>query len=86
MPSLPAIQDTSPEAESFLIRLLRDKPAAARLGDAVAASNRVAQQCKEAIRRNHQDFSEEDVNLEFIALNYGQEIAAKVRAHLGKKK
>ena len=84
MPTPSAIHDTSPEAESILIRLLQDKPAAARLGDAVAASNRVARQCKEAIRRSHQDCSEEDIKLRFIALNYGQELANKVRSYLGK--
>ncbi|MEM7785331.1 MAG: hypothetical protein AAF623_18435 [Planctomycetota bacterium] len=84
MPSPPVNHDTSPEAESILIRLIQEKPAAARLGDAVAASNRVARQCKEAIRRSHPDCCEEDIKLRFIALNYGQELAEKVRAYLGK--
>lgn len=86
MPTPPAIHDTTAEAESILIRLLQAKPAAARLGDAVAASNRVARQCKEAIRRSNQDCSEEDVKLRFIALNYGQELADNVRAYLGKNR
>ncbi len=86
MPTPPAIDDTTPEAESILIRLLQAKPGAARLGDAVAASNRVARQCKEAIRRSNQDCSEEDIKLRFIALNYGQELAHKVRAYVGKNR
>jgi hypothetical protein len=86
MPTPSAIHDTSPEAESILIRLIQEKPAAARLRDAVAASNRVAQQCKEAIQRNHPDCSEEEIKLRFIAINYGQEIADKVRVYLGNKK
>ena len=84
MPTPSAIRDTTPEAESIVIRFLQDKPAEARLGDAVAASNRVARQCKEAIRRSNQDCSEEDIKLRFIALNYGQELADKVRSYLGK--
>ena len=86
MSTPPAILDTTPEAESKLIRLLQDKPAAARLGDAVTASNRVARQCKEAIRRSHPDCCEEEIKLRFIALNYGQELADKVRAYLGKNR
>ena len=86
MPTQPPHHDTTPEAESILVGLLQDKPAEVRLEDAVAASNRVAQLCKEAIRRNNQDWSEEEVKLRFIAINYGKDIAAKVRAHLGKKR
>ena len=79
-------RDTSPEAELVLIRLLREKPPSARLNDAVMASNRVAQQCKEAIRRSDPKCSEENIKLRFIALNYGEEMANKVRAYLGKKR
>ncbi len=56
-----------------------------RLGDAVSASNRVAEQCKNAIRRIHPQITEDEVKLRFIELNYGQEIAADVRAYLSNK-
>lgn len=85
MPTPNIIQDTLPDAESVLIGLLRDRPASLRLGDAVTASNRVAQQCKNAIRRNQPKISEDEVKLRFIELNYGQEIADEVRAHLNIK-
>lgn len=79
-----SIQDTSQQADSVLISLLRDKPAPARLYDAVCASNRVAEQCKNAIRRRHPGLSEVDVKLLFIELNYGREIANQVRNWLMK--
>jgi hypothetical protein len=85
MPTPNTIKDTLPEAESVLIGLLRDRPAPLRLRDAVAASNRVARQCKDAIRRNHPKFSEDEIKLRFIELNYGQEIADEVRAYLNMK-
>jgi hypothetical protein len=85
MPTPNIIQDTLPEAESVLIGLLRVRPAHLRLSDAVTASNRVAQQCKNAIRRNHPKISEDDLKLRFIELNYGQEIADEVRAYLNMK-
>jgi len=85
MPTPNFIRDTLPEAESVLIGLLQDRPAALRLRDAVTASNRVAQQCKDAIRRNHPEISEDEIKLRFIELNYGQEIADEVRAYLNMK-
>ena len=77
-----SIRDTTPEAESVLIQLLRAKPAPARLGDAVSASNRVAEQCKNAIRRMNPAISEDEVKLCFIELNYGRELADHVRTYL----
>ena len=76
------IRDTSPEAELALIRLLRAKPAFEHLRDAVSASNRVAEQCKNAIRRSNPEISEDEVKLRFIELNYGSEIADEVREYL----
>ena len=86
MPTPSIIRDTSPEAEAVLIRLIREKPNHLRLQDAVAASNRVAEQCKTAIRRSNPELSEHEVKLRFIAINYGQELADKVRAYVGEKK
>lgn len=77
--------DTTQEAESVLIRMLRAKPAPARLSDAVAASNRVAQQCKEAIRRRHPELSDQEIGLRFIEINYGRELASKVRTYLSNR-
>lgn len=56
-----------------------------RLCDAVSASNRVAEQCKNAIRRRHPRISEDEIKLRFIELNYGPEIAASVRSYISSK-
>ncbi len=53
-----------------------------RVYSAVCASNRVAEQCKNAIRRSQPQISEDEIKLRFIELNYGQEIANEVRAYL----
>jgi hypothetical protein len=79
------ILDTAPEAESVLIQLLQSKSPTRRLEEAVSASNRVAEQCKNAIRRMNPGISEDEVKLRFIQLNYGQEIANCVRAYLAGK-
>lgn len=69
----------------MLIQLFRAKPAPRRLAEAFSASNRVAEQCKNAIRQRHPEFSEDEIDLRFIELNYGQKIAGEVRAYLIKK-
>lgn len=77
--------DTSPEAEEVLIRLIRAKPPEERLRSAFEASNRVARQCKDAIRRSRPELSNEEVKLKFIELNYGPELAAEVRDFLANR-
>ena len=79
------INDTAPEAEAVLIQLLRNTPPTQRLAAAVAASNRVAQQCKDAIRRMNPDLSAAEVRLRFIEINYGSELAENVRLCLAAK-
>ena len=79
-----SIIDTSPEADLVLIELIRNKPAHNRLRNAIDSSNRVAEQCKEAIRRRHPEISDNDVKLRFVELNYGNEIANELRAWLSR--
>ena len=81
-----ATQDTNREAELVLLELVRKKPAIVRLRDACAASRRVAQQCKNAIRRRHPDLSDDEVKLQFIELHYGKKLASEVRAWLLSKR
>lgn len=76
--------DTRPEAEAVLLQLIRDQQPAIRLAKAISASNRVAQQCKDAIRRAHPEISEDEVKLLFIELNYGKELADDVRNFLAR--
>ena len=77
--------DTTPEAGAVLIQLLRAKSPTMRVHEAVSASNRVAEQCKNAIRRMNSGISEYQVRLRFIELNYGPEIANNVRAYSADK-
>jgi hypothetical protein len=77
-----SINDTTPEAEAVLIDLVRRTPPHVRLQLAINASSRVANQCKEAIRRNNPEISEQEIGLRFIEINYGEELANDVRAWL----
>ena len=86
MPEPNFIIDTAPEAEAVLIRLLRAKPPARRLEETVLASNRVAEQCKQAIRRMNPKLSEAEVRLRFIEINYGKDLAESVKTYLAGKR
>jgi hypothetical protein len=72
-------QDTSQSAESILIDLIRSQSPTERLQLALSASRRVAEQCKRAIGRQNPEFSEDELNLRFIELNYGKKLADEVR-------
>jgi hypothetical protein len=74
--------DTSPETDAILTQLILQQRPSKRLAGAIAASNRVAQQCKDAILRSNPGISAQEVNLRFIELNYGPELAENVRNFL----
>lgn len=71
--------DTSTEADTVLTQLIQNQDPSERLAGAVSASNRVAQQCKDALLRSNPGISAQEVNLRFIELNYGRELADNVR-------
>lgn len=71
--------DTHPEANTVLTQLIQNQDPSERLAGAVSASDRVAQQCKDAIVRTNPGISAQEVNLLFIELNYGRELADNVR-------
>ena len=74
--------DTSSEADAVLVQLILRQEPSERLAGAVAASNRVAQQCKDAVQRANPGLSSQEVELRFIELNYGLEMANQVRTFL----
>ena len=78
--------DTTPEADAVLTKLIQQQSPSKRLLGAIAASNRVAQQCKDAILRADPKISAQEVNLRFIELNYGRELADNVRNFLAEEK
>lgn len=79
------IGDTCQEADAVLTQLILQQDPSKRLAAAVAASNRVARQCKNAILRANPGISSQEVGLRFIELNYGLELAANVRNFLAEK-
>jgi len=79
-------RDTSPEAERVQIELLRKATVAQRFSLVRSLSSRAIQLSRRAIRRANPDASEEDLKLIFIELNYGKDLAERVRMDLARRK
>lgn len=74
----PYTTDTSPDAEAVQLELIRRMPPGMRAWKALQMSARLMRECKAAIARNNPDFTTREIEIEFIALNYGQELADAV--------
>ena len=77
--------DTSPEAERVQIELIRQAPITKRIELMEAWSQFLIEANKQGIRERNPDASEKEVGLIFIANNYGQDLADKVRAYQATK-
>jgi hypothetical protein len=74
--------DTDPEAERVQIELLRQAGPARRLQMGLSLSAWVITMAKNAIRRSMPEASELEVDLRFVELHYGRELADDVRRYL----
>ena len=74
--------DTNPDAEAVQLELIRKMDPEHRAAKAIRMTTRLVRECKAAIRRNHPEYSEEEVGIAFIESNYGKELANEVRSHL----
>jgi hypothetical protein len=75
-------RDTHPEVERVQIELLRKAGVARRLELGLALSQEAFELSWEGIRRANPNASEEELRLIFIEVNYGKELASRVRAYL----
>ena len=76
------LSDTSREAETVQIELLRKLTLAERFAKLRALTARTVRLSKRAIARANPDLSPEELKLRFIELHYGKELAERVRAYL----
>jgi len=74
--------DTRPEAEKVLISLLRSANTAQKFAKICSLSQTVIQLSKRAIARANPGLSEEQIELRFIALQHGKELAYNVEKFL----
>lgn len=79
------MNDTSLKAEQVQINLLRVAGVARRVELVRSVSSSVIEMSRRAIARCHPDWSEVEVKVEFVKLNYGEAIADRVRQRIGLK-
>lgn len=77
-----APSDTHPAAERVQLELLRKAGVERRAAITRSLSRTVIALSRRELRARMPDASEEDVKLRWVELNYGPELAARVRAYL----
>ncbi|MEO8971845.1 MAG: hypothetical protein ABI406_09645 [Ktedonobacteraceae bacterium] len=77
--------DTSPEAERVQIDLLRKAGVVRRIELAFSLTQSAIELSRQGMRRRYPLASEEDLNLLFVELNYGKELADRVRTALSRR-
>ena len=83
MTSPTATNDTSPAALDVQLACFRALSPQERLHKMAASSRRGRDLALAAIRRQNPDISDREVRLRYLALAYGNELAAEVREWLG---
>ena len=78
--------DTSPDAEAVMLELIRRMTPEERGLKATRMTNRLIRECKNAIRKEHPEFSEQEIGLAFIESNYGASLATDVRRYMAERK
>ncbi|MFN3762929.1 MAG: hypothetical protein ACK4WK_06990 [Anaerolineae bacterium] len=86
MPVGPAISpDTTPQAARAQIELLRRATPAQRFYLTCSLSQTAMELARRALRRRMPGASETEVNLAFVALWYGKDLAEEVRRYLAQR-
>lgn len=83
IPARPA--DTEPDAERVQVALLRAAPVARRLHVAMALSATVMSAARRALARARPLASARELDLRFVELHYGADLAADLRADLDRR-
>ena len=76
------LTDTHPEAEAVQRELLRRMSASQKLSLVNSLTATVVSLCKQGIRERHPEYSERDVDVHFVEMNYGKDLAVGFRKRL----
>lgn len=74
--------DTHPDAERVLISLARQATPAEKFSQVETLSRIVIKLSRRAIARANPHFTEQEVNLRFVALHYGEALAERLQKRL----
>ena len=77
------VEESHPETEQAQVEALRRMRGARRLAIMAALSATAIRLSRRAIRRANPNASERELKLLFIELNYGRELADRIRAKQG---
>ena len=78
--------DTHPESEAFLVSLLRKKSTAEKFALVCSLSQSTIKLSKRAIARANKNFNEDDVNIKFVELHYGKDLALRFQKYITQKR
>ncbi len=78
--------DTTPQAEKVQIELIRKSSVSMRISRVRSLSHTVIFLSRRAIRRANPSLSEREVDLAFVELHYGKDIAERLRLYLERER
>ena len=77
--------DTAPQAERVQIELIRQSSVARRISIVRSLSQTVMYLSRRAIQRANPSLSEREVDLAFVELHYGKDLAERLRSYMERK-
>ena len=77
--------DTPEEIEQIQLSLIRQASVARRISSVRSLSQTAFQLARRAIRRANPTLTQREVDLLFVALHYGEDLAAALRVHLARE-
>ena len=77
--------DTHPQAEEVQLALLRQATAARRLAVMCSLSQTTIQLSRRAIQRANPTYTPLELNLAFVRIHYGEELAQRLQHYLAQK-
>ena len=79
------LSDTSPEAEKVQIELIRRASVPERIARMRSLTATATRLSRQAIAEAHPAFSPREVDLMWVELHYGRQLAAELREYLAKR-
>ncbi len=76
--------DTHPNAEKVVISLMRKASPAKKFSQVRSLSQTMMQLSRRAIARANPNWDEQEINLLFVSLHYGKDLADRLREYFGK--
>ena len=74
--------DTTPEAEKVQIELIRESSVSKRISRVRSLSQTAIYLSRRAIQRANPSLTEREVNLLFVELHYGKDLAERLRSYM----